>query len=146
MKAFHNGDVESLLLDALSERVLIYDGAMGTQLQAADIRAEDWIHEGKTLDGCNELLNFTRPDLIQSIHEAYFDAGSDMVETNSFGNTSIVLAEYGIEHLVYELNLAAAQIARRAADAKSTANKPRFVVGALGPGTKLSRRGLSALR
>jgi len=138
--------VESLLLDALAERVLIYDGAMGTQLQAADIRNVDWQHDGRTLDGCNEILNLTRPDIVQSIHEAYFDAGADLVETNTFGATSIVLAEYGIEEMVYEISLAAAQIARRAADAKSTSARPRFVVGALGPGTKLVSLGQTSWR
>ncbi len=129
------------LLDALAERVLVFDGAMGTQIQIADLTQEDFTHEGVHLDGCNELLNLTRPDAIQAIHERYLVAGADLIETNTFGATSIVLAEYGIEHMVYELSLAAAQIARRAADNHSTANKPRFVVGAIGPGTKLASLG-----
>jgi len=89
------------------------------------------------LDGCNEALVFTRPDVIESVHGAYFEAGSDLVETNTFGSTSIVLAEYEIPELVYDVSLQAAKIAKRAAVKYSTAAKPRFVVGALGPGTKL---------
>jgi 5-methyltetrahydrofolate--homocysteine methyltransferase len=145
--------MKSLLLDALSERVLIYDGAMGTQIQAANLSNEDFILnpaqfsgavqaaaqrlDGKVLEGCNEILLLTRPEVIENIHANYFEAGSDMVETNSFGTTSIVLGEYEIPELVYELAFASTQVARRAADRFSTTSKPRFVVGALGPGTKL---------
>jgi len=142
------------IFEALSERVLIYDGAMGTQIQAANLTADDFIlkseHslspslkaaaqrlDGKNLEGCNELLNITRPEVIEAIHTRYLEAGSDLVETNTFGTTSIVLAEYQIEELVYDLSLAAGQIARRAADKVSTTQRPRFVVGAIGPGTKL---------
>ncbi len=145
--------MDSALLAALSDRVLLYDGAMGTQIQAAGVLDSDFklptsgfsqkVHEaadrlqGEVLDGCNELLCLTRPELIQSIHEAYLDAGSDLIETNSFGTTSIVLNEFEIEELVFDFAFAAAKVARKAADAKSTKFKPRFVVGALGPGTKL---------
>ncbi|HEY0867273.1 MAG TPA: homocysteine S-methyltransferase family protein, partial [Fimbriimonas sp.] len=146
----HNRRMQSLLLEALADRVLIYDGAMGTQIQDAELRAEDFILrptagfssqtlaaaerlEGKSLEGCNELLNFTRPELIESIHRRYLEAGADLIETNTFGNTSIVMAEYGIEDLVYDCSVAAAQIAKRATDAAGHG----FVVGALGPGTKL---------
>jgi 5-methyltetrahydrofolate--homocysteine methyltransferase len=146
--------MQSLLLESLAERVLVYDGAMGTQIQAANLSNEAFTLRpnptyapqvniaaerlgGKLLDGCNEILVFTQPDVIEQIHGTYFAAGSDLVETNTFGSTSIVLAEYGIEDLVYETSLAAAQIARRAADKYSTTSKPRFVVGAIGPGTKL---------
>ncbi len=129
--------MESLLLEALAERVLVFDGAMGTQIQNAGLTVADFTYEGKHLDGCNELLNLTRPDAIQAIHERYLDAGADLIETNTFGATSIVLAEYGIQRMVFDLSLRAARIARKAADSRSTANKPRFVVGAIGPGTKL---------
>lgn len=144
--------LQSPILEALAEKVLVFDGAMGTQIQGADLSDKDFILSdqaafsaetlaaqarlgGKLLDGCNEILNLTRPDVIENIHAAYFAAGSDMVETNTFGSTSIVLAEYEIPELVYDISLAAAQIARRAADRFT--DKPRFVVGALGPGTKL---------
>jgi 5-methyltetrahydrofolate--homocysteine methyltransferase len=143
------------ILEALSEHVLVYDGAMGTQIQAADLKAEDFVLKdsptlspllraaaertaGKNLEGCNELVNITRPEVIEAIHARYLEAGADLVETNTFGTTSIVLAEYGIEELVYDLSLAAGQIARRAADKVSAATgKQKFVVGAIGPGTKL---------
>jgi 5-methyltetrahydrofolate--homocysteine methyltransferase len=144
--------IQSPILDALAERVLVFDGAMGTQIQNADLPNSDYSLASvpsaspllqaalarlgsEPLDGCSEILNLTRPDVIQSIHEAYFAAGSDMVETNSFGSTSIVMNEYNAPELVREISVAAAQIARRAAD-KFT-DKPRYVVGALGPGTKL---------
>ncbi len=129
--------MQSPLLQALTDRVLVFDGAMGTQIQSAELSAADFTFEGRHLDGCNELLNLTRPEVIQDIHERYLDAGSDLIETNSFGTTAIVLAEYDIPHMVREFALRAAQIARRAADSRSTESKPRFVVGALGPGTKL---------
>lgn len=125
---------------------------MGTQIHAAAFTSADF-HipagvstaadaarervPGTVLDGCNELLNLSRPDAIEAIHRRYLTAGADLIETNTFGATSIVLAEYDIPELVYEVSLSAAQIARRAADALSTPQKPRFVVGALGPGTKL---------
>lgn len=146
----HNRPMTSPVLEALADRVLIYDGAMGTQIQAANLAPEDFVlrsspsfsaHtnqvaeqlQGKTLDGCNELLNFTRPDTIEAIHRRYLAVGADLIETNTFGNTSIVMAEYGIEDLVYECSLAAAQIAKRATQHEGRG----YVVGALGPGTKL---------
>jgi len=142
------------LLDVLAERVLVFDGAMGTQIQSAELDPSDFVLRapsgasarvieaaqrlgGVTLDGCNEILCLTRPDVVERIHGAYLDAGADLIETNTFGATSIVLAEYGIPELVRDIALAAAQIARRAADARSTPERPRFVVGAIGPGTKL---------
>jgi 5-methyltetrahydrofolate--homocysteine methyltransferase len=127
----------SLLLEALEQQVLVYDGAMGTQIQAAELTPTDFTYAGNHLDGCNEILNLTRPDVIEAIHARYLDAGADLIETNTFGSTSIVLAEYGVQELVYEISLAAAKIARKAADSRSNSTKPRFVVGAIGPGTKL---------
>src|SRR6185436_13817858 len=103
--------MQSQLLDALVERVLIFDGAMGTQIQGADLSKADFTYDGVHLDGCNEILNVTRPEVIQEIHERYLDAGADLIETNTFGTTSIVLAEYQIEGMVYELALKAGQIA-----------------------------------
>lgn len=140
----------SPFLDALQSKVLIFDGAMGTQLQAANLTAKDFDLVGLpslpekarlaadrlalgNLEGCNEILNLTRPDVVEQIHHAYFRAGADIVETNTFGNSSIVLADYDIPELDYELALAAAQIARRAADQ----HPGKFVAGAIGPGTKL---------
>jgi 5-methyltetrahydrofolate--homocysteine methyltransferase len=125
--------MQSQLLDVLAERVLIYDGAMGTQIQNADLTPADFTFEGRYLEGCNELLNLTRPDVIEAIHSRYLAAGADLIETNSFGTTSIVLAEFDIESMVYDLALRSAQIAKRAVEAAGRG----FVVGALGPGTKL---------
>ena len=124
--------MDSLLLDVLAERVLIYDGAMGTQLQAANLTEADFalvaksgdseaIQEAaarstaKSLDGCNEILSLTRPDVVEHIHAAYLEAGADLIETNTFGATSIVLAEYQIPELVYDISLASGQVAKRAA-------------------------------
>jgi 5-methyltetrahydrofolate--homocysteine methyltransferase len=125
---------------ALASRILILDGAMGTMLQARRPTKEDY--GGQGLDGCNENLCRTHPDWILDIHRAYLDAGADIVETNSFQGSSIVLAEFGLERQAHELNLAAARLARQAAAEFSTALKPRFVAGAIGPTTKsLTLRG-----
>ncbi len=118
-------------LDLLRDRILVLDGAMGTMLQAAELTAKDF--GGPDLEGCNENLVVTRPDVVRGVHEAYFAAGSDIVETNTFGATPLVLAEYGLQHLAVELNRAAATLAREAA-AKFPG--PRFVAGSMGPTTK----------
>jgi 5-methyltetrahydrofolate--homocysteine methyltransferase len=124
-------------LTALTERVLVADGAMGTMLQAADLSLADF--EG--LEGCNEILNVTRPDVVASVHEAYFEAGADAVETNTFGANWANLAEYDIADRISELALAGARIAREVADRHSTPERPRFVIGSIGPGTKLPTLG-----
>lgn len=118
----------------LKSKIMVLDGAMGTMIQQADLHADDF--GGEIYEGCNEYLVKTRPDVIQSIHEAYFEAGADIAETNTFGATPVVLDEYGLGHLAYELNKEAAEIARRAADNFSTAEHPRYVAGAMGPTTK----------
>jgi 5-methyltetrahydrofolate--homocysteine methyltransferase len=118
----------------LSERVLVLDGAMGTMLQRCDLTAADF--GGAALEGCNENLVRTRPDVVLDIHRKYFAAGSDIVETNSFGSAPIVLAEYGLAKDAHELNVLAAKLARQAADESSTSGKPRFVAGSMGPTTK----------
>lgn len=118
----------------LQKRILILDGAMGTMIQQADLNEADF--GGAELDGCNEMLVLTRPDVIQSIHEQYLDAGADILETNTFGATSVVLADYDIPEKAREINLAAAKLARAACDKYSTPDKPRYVAGALGPTTK----------
>ncbi|MCK6255677.1 methionine synthase [Fictibacillus sp. KIGAM418] len=118
----------------LKNKILIMDGAMGTILQQANLTAEDF--GGEDLDGCNENLNFTRPDVILDVHLQYLEAGADIVETNTFGATDIVLDEYGLGYKAYETNKIAAEIAREAADKVSTPNWPRFVAGSMGPTTK----------
>ncbi|SLJ89984.1 MULTISPECIES: methionine synthase [unclassified Paenibacillus] len=122
------------LHDALKQRILILDGAMGTMIQQVDLTGADF--GGEDLDGCNEMLVLTRPELIQRIHEEYLEAGADLIETNTFGATSVVLAEYDIQDRAREINLEAARIAKAAVDRFSTPESPRYVVGAMGPTTK----------
>jgi 5-methyltetrahydrofolate--homocysteine methyltransferase len=122
------------LREQLYRKILILDGAMGTMLQQASLTADDF--GGEAYEGCNELLNLTRPDVIRSIHEKYLEAGADIVETNTFGATSIVLAEYDVAEKDLEINIAAARLAREAADAYSTPEWPRYVAGSMGPTTK----------
>lgn len=122
---------------ALSQGTVIADGAMGTMLQAAEPTLEDFQNH----EGCNEILNVTRPDLVRSVHEAYLKVGVDAIETNTFGANWANLAEYGIEDRIYELAYAGGVIAREAADSFSTPDQPRFVLGSLGPGTKLPSLG-----
>ena len=126
-----------LLRQALISRTVIADGAMGTMLQEADPTLEDF--QGH--EGCNEILNVSRPDIVRKVHDQYLAVGVDAIETNTFGANWANLAEYGIEDRIYELAFAGAQIAREAADAASTPEKPRFVLGSLGPGTKLPSLG-----
>ena len=122
------------LRELLRERILVLDGAMGTMLQQADLTAEDF--GGPQLEGCNENLVITRPDVVSSIHRKYLEAGSDIIETNSFGSTPVVLAEYGLGGRAREISRIAASLARKAADDFSTPVKPRFVAGSMGPTTK----------
>lgn len=122
------------ILKALSERILVLDGAMGTQLQACNLTADDF--GGAQYEGCNEYLTMTRPDVIEGVHRAYLEAGADIIESNTFGSTDIVLAEYGLQDQVFELNRQAVLIARRACDAFSTTEKPRWVAASMGPTTR----------
>lgn len=122
------------LYSALDERILLLDGAMGTMLQQRNLCADDF--GGAALEGCNENLCRTRPDVILDIHRAYFEAGADIVETNTFGSTPLVLAEYGLASEAYGLSRRAAELARQAADEFSASGKPRFVAGSMGPTTK----------
>ena len=123
----------------LHKKILIFDGAMGTNLQKKNLTAEDF--GGAEFEGCNEHLNLTRPDVVREIHASFLDVGSDIVETNSFGGTALVLKEYGLADQVYEINRKAAEIAKSAAREFSTPSKPRFVAGSMGPGTKLPSLG-----
>ena len=125
------------LRDALNKRVVIADGAMGTMIQDKNPSLEDFQHH----EGCNEILNITRPDIVKQVHAQYLEAGVDAIETNTFGANFANLAEYGIEDRIYELAFAGAKIAREIADQFSTAEKPRWVLGSLGPGTKLPTLG-----
>jgi 5-methyltetrahydrofolate--homocysteine methyltransferase len=128
------------ILEALKDRILILDGAMGTMIQRHKLEEEDFRGEifkdhESPLKGNNDLLAMTRPDIIKEIHCEYFAAGADIAETNTFSGTSIAQADYNLEHIVYDLNLQAAQIARQAADefTAKEPHKPRFVTGSMGP-------------
>jgi 5-methyltetrahydrofolate--homocysteine methyltransferase len=115
--------------DAIARRVLVFDGAMGTQIQGERLTVSDF--GGK--EGANDLLTLTRPDLVEAIHARYFAVGCDVVETNTFGSSRLKLDEYGVGHRTYEVNFRAAILARRAADRYSTPHQPRFVAGSMGP-------------
>ncbi|MGW5264175.1 methionine synthase [Microbispora sp. NPDC004025] len=123
--------------EVLSERVLIADGAMGTMLQSYDPTLDDF--QGH--EGCNDVLNVSRPDIVQAVHDAYLEVGVDCVETNTFNANRAALGEYGIEDRIFELSEAGARLARERADHWSTPDRPRFVLGSMGPGTKLPTLG-----
>ena len=118
----------------LRERILVLDGAMGTAIQGKGLGPEDF--GGDEFEGCNEYLSLTRPEVIRDIHRSYLAAGADIVETNTFGATSVVLAEYDLASEARRINRAAAELARQATDADSTPERPRFVAGSMGPTTK----------
>ena len=122
------------LKSALRERILVVDGAMGTAIQSFDLGSDDF--GGAEYEGCNEHLVLTRPDVIEAIHRGHLDAGADIIETDTFGSTAIVLAEYDLAHEARRLNQVAAALARRVADDAATPDKPRFVAGSMGPTTK----------
>ncbi|MCU1415806.1 MAG: metH, partial [Microbacteriaceae bacterium] len=149
MKHETTSATESLLRDLLSKRILILDGAMGTMIQQYKLTEEDYRvgPQGRFIDfkgpgrelfvkGNNELLSLTQPHVIQEIHEQYLAAGADLIETNTFGATTVAQDDYHMAHLAYEMNVAAARLARAACDKYSTPDRPRFVAGALGPTPK----------
>ncbi len=125
------------LLQLMDEKVVVFDGAMGTSLQTQDLPLDDF--EG--LEGCNEVLSASCPDAVRRVHDEFLAAGADVVETNTFGGVQVVLAEYGIEARAHELALRSAELAREVASAHSTPDRPRFVCGSIGPGTKLPSLG-----
>ncbi len=126
-------------LDLLKEKVVVFDGAMGTFLQSKNLTIDDW--GGANFENCSENLLYTRPDLIEEVHTGFLEVGCDVIETNSFGGGLVVLKEFGIADKAYDVNLKAAQIAKRLANDFSTKNQPRFVAGSMGPGTKLPTLG-----
>ena len=125
----------------IERKVLIIDGAMGTQLQLADIKKEEWLFENLDLEGCNELLNLTAPHVLEKIHDDYALAGADLICTNTFGSMPWVLDEYDIGHMSYELSRLGASLVKKSCQKYSTPEKPRFVVASIGPGTKLPSLG-----
>jgi 5-methyltetrahydrofolate--homocysteine methyltransferase len=122
------------LAEELRRRILVLDGAMGTMIQSRGLSAEDF--GGAKYEGCNEHLNLTRPDVIAGIHDAYLEAGADLISTNTFGCAPYVLAEYDLADRCHDITLAAARLCREAADRASTPERPRFAIGAMGPGTR----------
>ena len=136
--------MESPFLDLVRERVVVYDGAFGTYVQSLELNAEDFALEGRDsgdLEGCNELLALTRPDVIAGLHEGYLAAGCDVTETATFGAFGVPLAEYGLSDRAHEINLAAARIAKDVATDFAADGSPRFVAGSIGPGTKMPTLG-----
>jgi 5-methyltetrahydrofolate--homocysteine methyltransferase len=124
-------------LQALRDRVIVFDGAMGSQIHARELTLDDF----QGLENCSEIITVSRPDVIADIHATYFEAGADVVETNTFGGASIVLAEFGIADRAYELNRKAAELARGVASDFATSDRPRWVAGSIGPTTKLPSLG-----
>jgi 5-methyltetrahydrofolate--homocysteine methyltransferase len=129
----------SNFLDTLRERIVVFDGAMGTNLQAQNLTVDDY--GGPQFEGCPEYLLVSRPAAVERVHAAFLEVGCDVVETDSFGGVPFVLGEYGISHMAYELNRKAAELARRVAADFSTKDRPRWVAGSMGPGTKLPTLG-----
>src|ERR1043166_6044426 len=127
------------LLDVIKERIVVFDGAMGTNLQVQNLSLDDF--GGPRFEGCNENLLVTRPDAVEKVHTAFLDVGCDVIETNSFNGTPVDFAEYGIADKAYEMNVRAAQLAKRIANDYSTKDKPRWVAGSMGPGRKLPTLG-----
>src|ERR1700733_9347069 len=132
----------STLRSALAERVVVADGAMGTMLQASDATLDDFAG----YEGCNEILNVTRPDIVTAVHDAYLEAGADCVTTNSFGSNLGNLGEYDLVDRIEEWSEASARLARAAADRWATPARPRWVLGSVGPGTKLPPLGHTTFR
>ncbi len=129
----------SEFLELLKEKVIIFDGAMGTYLQSLELPIDDW--GGANFENCSENLLYTRPDAIETVHKAFLDVGCDVIETNSFGGSEVVLAEFGIVEKTYDVNKRAAELAKRISADYSTPDWPRFVAGSIGPGTKLPTLG-----
>src|SRR5947199_10412475 len=126
-------------LEAVAQRVVVFDGATGTNLQLAELGPDDF--GGPQLEGCNEVLVTSRPDVVADLHRSFLEVGVDVVETDTFGAFPTVLTEYGIADRAHELNLAAARLAREVADGYATPDRPRWVAGSIGPGTRFPSLG-----
>ncbi len=126
-------------LELLRDKIIVFDGAMGASLQSANLSIDDW--GGPNFENCSENLLYTRPDAVERVHTSFLDVGCDVIETNSFGGSEVVLGEFGIADKTYEVNKKAAEIAKRLANDYSTKSQPRFVAGSIGPGTKLPTLG-----
>ena len=126
-------------LDLIKEKIVVFDGAMGSSLQAQELTIEDW--GGPEFENCSENLLYTKPEAIEKVHVDFLEAGVDVIETNSFGGSGVVLAEFGIEEKTYDVNKRAAELAKRLAADYSDNGLKRFVAGSIGPGTKLPTLG-----
>src|SRR5215213_2822538 len=126
-------------LELLKEKIVVFDGAMGSNLQAQNLSIEDW--GGANFENCSENLLYTKPEAIETVHLGFLDVGCDVIETNSFGGSEVVLQEFGIADKAYDVNKRAAEMAKRLANDYATAAQPRFVAGSMGPGTKLPTLG-----
>ncbi len=126
-------------LELIKEKVVVFDGAMGTYLQSLNLSIDDW--GGPNFENCSENLLYTRPDAIEQVHTSFLEIGCDVIETNSFGGSEVVLTEFGIAEKTYDVNFRAAELAKRVAADFSTEAQPRFVAGSIGPGTKLPTLG-----
>src|SRR6202140_5911232 len=126
-------------LAILKERIIVFDGAMGTNLQVQNLTLEDF--GGLRFEGCNENLLVTRPDAVEKVHAAFLEVGCDVIETNSFNGTPVDFAEYGMGDQAYDMNVRAARLAKRGASDYATKDKPRWVAGSMGPGRKLPTLG-----
>src|SRR5262245_50533283 len=127
------------LLETLRDRIVVFDGAMGTNLQVQNLTLEDF--GGLRFEGCNENLLVTRPDAVEKVHAGFLEVGCDVIETNSFNGTPVDFEEYGIGDQAYEMNVKAARLAKRVASDFATGNRPRWVAGSMGPGRKLPTLG-----
>ncbi|MFQ5411339.1 MAG: homocysteine S-methyltransferase family protein, partial [Phycisphaerae bacterium] len=130
--------MDSLFLKSLEDRILVVDGAMGTSVYAHDLSVEA---DYRGCENCPEIVNESRPDVIEQIHHRFLEVGADCIETNTFGANKIVLGEFHLEDRTRELNRRAVEIARRAAEQFSRPDAPRFILGSMGPGTKLPSLG-----
>src|SRR4051795_12059529 len=126
-------------LETLRDRIVVFDGAMGTNLQVQNLTLDDF--GGLRFEGCNEHLLITRPDAVEKVHAGFLDVGCDVIETNSFNGTPVDFAEYDMADQAYDMNVRAATLARRIAADYSTKEKPRWVAGSMGPGRKLPTLG-----
>ena len=126
-------------LDLLKEKIIVFDGAMGSSLQAQDLTIEDW--GGPEFENCSENLLYTKPEAIETVHRDFLESGCDVIETNSFGGSEVVLREFGIAEKTYDVNRKAAELAKKIASDYSTKDRPRFIAGSIGPGTKLPTLG-----
>ena len=129
----------SNLLETAKERIVVFDGAMGTNLQVQNLTLDDF--GGPRFEGCNENLLITRPDAVEKVHAGFLDVGCDVIETNSFNGTPVDFAEYDVADKAYDMNVLAARLAKRVAADYSTKEKPRWVAGSMGPGRKLPTLG-----